>query len=442
MIVPGALLGSRQNDTPILLTEDARLCAGQLLDLRPAGGQAGRVAVCVRSQENLVRALVAYDGRCEALFLLSDSLSPDDVQSLLDRAAISLLVSDRDDLAGAVHPDAAITTGEGAALGAMESSWMLATSGTTGQPKIVCHTLASLTRTVRAGREGQAPAIWGLTYDPCRFAGLQVVLQALCGGGTLVASHGHGSVKAQLDFFHRSGVTHISATPTRWRQYLMHPEAGALPLKQITLGGEIADQRLLDMLRARYPAANITHVYASTETGVGFSVQDGVEGFPAAWLDQPPGAFRLKLADDMLWVKSGSSATGYLERTLEQDADGFVNTQDRVEERDGRVTFLGRATGEVNVGGAKVHPEMVERRLNAHDGVVMSRVAGRKNPFSGSILFAEVVPTVWPEDEKALKSALIDHCRAGLAAEAVPAVIKIVRELGVGATGKLERTTG
>jgi len=38
-------------------------------------------------------------------------------------------------------------------------------------------------------------------------------------------------------------------------------------LRQITLGGEIADQAVLDALARRFPGARITHVYASTEAG-------------------------------------------------------------------------------------------------------------------------------------------------------------------------------
>jgi hypothetical protein len=40
-----------------------------------------------------------------------------------------------------------------------------------------------------------------------------------------------------------------------------------IPLKQITIGGEAVDQVTLDMLRGVFPAARITHIYASTEAG-------------------------------------------------------------------------------------------------------------------------------------------------------------------------------
>ena len=57
-------------------------------------------------------------------------------------------------------------------------------------------------------------------------------------------------------------------------------------------------------------------------------------------------------------------------------ADGFVDTGDRVEERDGRYYFMGRRGGVINVGGLKVHPEEVEAVINAHPWVRMSLVQG------------------------------------------------------------------
>jgi hypothetical protein len=48
---------------------------------------------------------------------------------------------------------------------------------------------------------------------------------------------------------------------------------------------EIADQAVLDSLRAFFPQAKVAHAYASTEAGVGFAVNDGREGFPSSLLD-------------------------------------------------------------------------------------------------------------------------------------------------------------
>ncbi len=84
-----------------------------------------------------------------------------------------------------------------------------------------------------------------------------------------------------------SGANAVSATPSLWRQILQLPVSAGWDLKQITLGGEIADQRVLDALTSAFPGARIVHVFASTETGAAFSVKDGREGFPVTYLTDP-----------------------------------------------------------------------------------------------------------------------------------------------------------
>ena len=63
---------------------------------------------------------------------------------------------------------------------------VLLTSGTTGVPKLVSHTLASLTAPIKARAVG-AP-VWGTFYDIRRYGGLQIFFRAVLGGGSLVLS--------------------------------------------------------------------------------------------------------------------------------------------------------------------------------------------------------------------------------------------------------------
>ena len=128
-----------------------------------------------------------------------------------------------------------------------------------------------------------------------------------------------------------------------------------------------------------------------------------------------------------------------------KDANGFVNTGDRLDLRDGRYYFMGRSGGVINVGGLKVHPEEVEAVINAHPWVRMSLVKARRSPITGAVVTAEVVlddsaaeGSRRPPDDT-ITNDIIERCRRILPSHKVPAMVRIVPALKVSASGKLVR---
>lgn len=450
----GAALGPGRGDDHVLIrTEEGALEAGSARAGGPALalGPDDVVAVCVRDPANLVALLAALDSRVTGLLLLSPSFAPATVAALAEAAGATAIVSDRTDLDASppvLAPSRALArapAGDGATEAPDDTrpnaptAWLMTTSGTTGLPKIVPHDLASLTRSVRRDPRARVP-VWGLLYDPTRFAGLQVTLQSLLGGGTLVAPPLDAPLARQIEILARGGVTHLSATPTLWRRLLMAPGIETLALDQVTLGGEIADQAVLEAVATRFPDARITHIYASTEAGVGFAVNDRQAGFPLSFQETRPGGVGVRVVDGQLWLKPpGDRVARYLGgRALEIDAEGFVATGDRIEIRGRRAHFLGRDSGVINVGGVKVHPERVERTIAEVPGVGLVRVTAKSSPITGALLVATVVPAA-DADRAALKDAIFRRCRDGLEREAVPARVTFVAALDVNAAGKIVR---
>nr|WP_246337820.1 fatty acid--CoA ligase family protein [Azospirillum oleiclasticum] len=302
---------------------------------------------------------------------------------------------------------------------------LLQTSGTTGAPKLVRHDIARLR--VRLRGTGDATARWLLTYEPASFAGLQVILTALAAGATLIARPGEGVaglVAAALEH----GATHISGTPSFWRGFLMASGDRDPPLRSITLGGEAADQPLLDRLAERFPDARLRHIYASTEAGVLFAVADGRAGFPAHWLETGVDGVDLRLVGGELEVRSPRAAPG---------REGWQPTGDLIELAGDRALFAGRADGRVKVGGAMVSPEAVERHLLAVPGVADAEVRAVPNPLTGHILTATVVPAPGT-DPDALRAALRDAA-AGLEPAARPRVVALADSIPLGPAGKKRR---
>ncbi len=156
----------------------------------------------------------------------------------------------------------------------------------------------------------------------------------------------------------------------------------------------------------------------------------------------------LKVVDTTLRVRSSRTAELYLGENppVLKDLEGFVDTGDVLELRDGRYHFQGRRDGVINVGGLKVHPEEVEAVLNRHPQVRLSLIKTKKNSITGAIVVADVLlnDPATPQGEQAseLQQNIKHFCRESLAPHKVPAVISFVPALAISETGKLVRRHG
>jgi acyl-CoA synthetase (AMP-forming)/AMP-acid ligase II len=359
-------------------------------------------------------ALLAFDGWCRALYLL-----PDNTLKLPEQVIC--------------WPEN--TPAETATPTAETTLWYLATSGTTGTPKWIAHSLTSLSRAAKASVQSAALR-WALCYQPTRFAGLQVLLQSLL-SGAVITDCSSGDAQQRFSLMQQHRVNAVSATPSLWRQLLMTAQLNTLALQQITLGGEIADQPLLDTLAILFPTARLLHIYASTEAGVGFAVADKRAGFPANWLNQRHSNLLLKLdANQHLWLKPPQQPDTCLATAV--DSDGYLDSGDIVSIVQDRVVFLGRASGVINVGGNKVHPEQVEQVLLQYPGVRQAKVYAKASSVLGQLVTADIVVDN-STDSKALQAQLLRHCQQQLERYQLPARFNIVSSLATNATGKLSR---
>jgi acyl-coenzyme A synthetase/AMP-(fatty) acid ligase len=387
-------------------------------------------------------ALIDLDGLARRIVLCPPGWTPGRLETVFRDAEAEAIVHD-DDEAASLTPAAirvrcklplrprAAPRGD-----ALDTEWILPTSGTTGPPKLVAHTLRGLLGAIVPTPLQQ----WATFYDIRRYGGLQIFLRALSGRGSLRLCGVDESVDAFLVRLGAAGVTHISGTPSHWRKALMSVEARRIDPDYVRLSGEIADDSVLAALRETYPRARVEHAYASTEAGVGFAVDDGKAGFPASLLGSE-GPVRIRIEDGTLRLRSDRQALRFLGAGAPALADdeGFVDTGDLVERRGDRLYFLGRRGGIINVGGAKVHPEEVEAALNAHEKVRASRVFARANAITGALVMAEVVLREGEAAPPGLEREILGACRSRLPAYMVPARLRFVADLPMTAAGKLAR---
>jgi acyl-coenzyme A synthetase/AMP-(fatty) acid ligase len=431
----------------------ASVCLSHLRNGTTLGGRltelAGRsVLIDTRDQFAAALALIELDGIARRLIVCTPGLASEHLSTVIAKADVEAIVSDHtpgDDTFGVsvwVLCSDTITPVKEPPEACCQTEWVLLTSGTSGVPKMVLHNLASLTAAIGHGRDGDADVVWGTFYDIRRYGGLQILLRAALGRGSFVLSGTGESIGDYLVRLGVNGATHISGTPSHWRRALMSPNARAITPQYIRLSGEIADQGILNALESFY-SARVGHAFASTEAGVGFEVNDALEGFPAAIVDQP-GDVQMKVDDGSLRIRSARNAGCYLgeDDCRLTDDDGFVDTGDMVERRGDRYYFLGRRNGIINVGGLKVYPEEVEAAINRHPSVRMSRVRSRRSSITGSLVAADVVLKAEPTaggNPADFKREILQICRGSLAPHKVPATIQFVPTLEIAAAGKLAR---
>jgi acyl-coenzyme A synthetase/AMP-(fatty) acid ligase len=416
--------------------------------------QGRSVLVSTKDQLTAALAMIELDGIARRLVICPPDMPRDHLRTIVATAEVDAIVSD----CGTPDPEAfgiplhvrcsaAIEPRDdlrGLSPGGWQTEWVLLTSGTIGVPKLVSHSVASLTAPIKAVTE---PPVWGTFYDIRRYGGLQIFFRAFVGGGSLILSSAGEPVADHLARLAAHAATHISGTPSHWWRVLMGPAARMITPRYVRLSGEIAGQAVLDNLRAAYPQAGLGHAFASTEAGVGFEVDDGLEGFPRHFVDAGTGDVDIKIEGGTLRLRSARAASRYIGADAPPllDKDGFVDTGDMVKLRDDRYYFVGRKDGVINVGGLKVHPEEIETVINRHASVSGSLVKSRKSPITGAIVMADVVLREDADGHDAgphlaeLEREIIDICRRDLAPYKVPAAIRFVATLPMSATGKLLR---
>lgn len=391
-------------------------------------------------QISTIIAALTLDGIASRILLCPFDIPDDKIPDLMAVGEADYIISEQDiDLADRVETSEPNIINKNIA-----TEWVLFTSGTSGMPKLVQHSLESLTAPLGDGLIDEN-AVWSTFYDIRRYGGLQILLRALLGGSSMVLSDPFEEISDFVERAGAAGVTHISGTPSHWRRALMSGASNKMNPSYVRLSGEVATQNILDHLKLAYPGAQIGHAFASTEAGVAFSVNDGYAGFPLDILNQPASKPDIKIESGTLRIRSNATATKYLGNISKilKGTDGYVDTGDVVQLVNDRYIFSGRREGVINVGGQKVHPEEVEETINMHPYVSMSRVWGRSNSITGTLIVADICLTVDIKQKdynfKDISADIINLCQNNLPPHKVPTKLNEVAEIPMSKSGKVAR---
>ena len=314
---------------------------------------------------------------------------------------------------------------------------VVATSGTSGEPKGVVLTHAAVSASARATSAALAVDPSRHTWLAClplaHIGGLSVVTRAVSTGTPLVVMPGFDA--DQVEACGRSGrVTHVSLVTTALSR--LDPSVFSCVL----LGGSKPPQDL---------PPNVVTTYGLTETGSGV-VYDGVplEGVDISLL-RADGTF--SGPGDAATCSSGAEGeilvrAPMLFRCYRDGDDGRVHGPDGTSDwfatgdaghwqPDGRLGVSGRIADVITTGAEKVWPDVVERVLSAHPDVAEVAVWKRSDPEWGERVVAWVVPS----DDAPSLDELRRIVAETIAPWAAPKELVLVDDLPRTAAGKVRR---
>lgn len=297
---------------------------------------------------------------------------------------------------------------------------VLFSSGSTGSPKAMLHDFSRLLRKYETRRQASR-IITFLMLD--HIGGINTLMHGLANGGTIVSIHDR-SPETVCRAIERHRAEVLPTSPTFLNLLLLsgaHRQSDLSSLRLITYGTEVMPASTLKRVREEFPGVRLQQTYGLSELGIlrSKSRDDG-----SLWVRVGGDGYETKVVDGVLWVRAESALLGYLNAPCPFDAEGWLNTQDQVEQDGEWLRFLGRISEIINVGGQKVYPAEVESALLELEGVVDATVRGEPNPIVGQCVVARVNLSV-RETVVDFKTRMRRQLAGKLAPYMIPARIEI-----------------
>ena len=349
--------------------------AGTARNLQSLGQR--RVGVCLPAGwEALVLILASMRARVAAC-LLSGRLPPRGVAERMGVA--SCIVTRREDLSGKAQthrPEDVVSEGSATAppLALGEEATIIFTTGSTGAPKAVVHSVGNHLYSAKGANENMPLTRgdrWLLGLPLHHVGGLGILFRCVLAGATIVSSRAGESVLAAI---RRTGCTHVSLVGTQLGRVLQEKEEYAPDsLRAVLVGGSSVSSKILGKALERGYRVHTTYgltEMSSQVTTAPYSARPERRDTSGRLL--PYRKLRVGSNGEIL-VKGEVLFAGYLEdgqlrRPL--DADGWFHSGDiGALDADGFLRVLGRMDNMFVSGGENIHPEEIERALCLLRGV-------------------------------------------------------------------------
>ncbi|RRJ92664.1 branched-chain amino acid aminotransferase [Paenimyroides tangerinum] len=345
-----------------------------------------------------------------------------------------------------------------------DTLFMFFTSGTTGMPKIVCHTqfthpVGHLTTSSWIGvtendihynisQPGWGKFAWSSFFAPWNV------------GATIFTHHTYERFSANrtLSLIEKHKITTLCAPPTVLRLFIQEDlKSFDFSLRQCVAAGEPLNPEIIE----------------EWKSGTGILIRDGFgqtestclvgnlpnENVKFGSMGKPMFMYDVVIADEdgniladdeegNICIRMDENTVngifkGYLFDKVKQAEvfkNGLYYTGDKAyRDADGYIWFIGRDDDVIKASDYRIGPFEVESVLLEHEAVLESAVVGSPHPIKGYEVKAFIILGENQVPSEALAKELFDYSRIHLAPYKIPRILEFVTELPKTISGKIRR---
>lgn len=300
---------------------------------------------------------------------------------------------------------------------------ILFTSGSTGEPKAVLHSLGNHYYSAEASNSNlriRSGERWLLNLPMYHVSGLSIVFRCLLSGAGMVFPWHKDSLEDNILLHH---VTHLSVVPTQLQELLDGDLAKEAidQLEGILVGGAPAPKSLLEKAMDAglpiYPTYGLTEMASQVTTAQKYSTNE-----QRLTAGRPLRFHEIAITDEgEIHVRGKTLFQGFVEGESllpGTDGEGWYHTGDLGSLDDqGYLTVLGRKDNQFISGGENIQPEEIERVLAAEEDIQQALVVPVPDKKFGQRPCAFVLPS---NPKKAFPSGLPERLKDRLPKFKIP----------------------
>lgn len=305
-----------------------------------------------------------------------------------------------------------------------------ASSGSTGEPKVIGRSPASLLAELERyavlegmPRSGERVVLLNSIIHTMGLVG--GILHGLKSGAQMVFP---SRIRAEtiVETARATESSAIFGVPLHFALLARYAQGAVPSLRLAVSAGELLPLRVWNQFRRRY-GIPISPVYGTTETGI--IAADLIAGSEPPVLGEPTVGMEVDVVAGELLVRMERTPYIWSDRPG-RFRDGWFRTFDQCD-RDpvsGVLKYRGRADSVVAIGGLKVDLAEVEQTLLLHPDVE-----------EAVVVFGGVIEAYIGGDDALIEADIADWCRSRLSDFKVPKIFRISRALPRNANGKVIR---